>query len=56
MQELLEKITENNNSLPPPIFTEKCCDFFKQLDKVKKERERDDFDYYVKHFYLFGFS
>lgn len=35
MQELLEKITENNNNLPPPLFTEKCCDFFKQLDKVK---------------------
>ncbi|GAA5800900.1 hypothetical protein HPULCUR_006339 [Helicostylum pulchrum] len=37
MQELLEKITENNNSLPPPLFTEKCCDFFKQLDKNGKK-------------------
>ncbi|KAI9339143.1 malonyl-CoA decarboxylase-domain-containing protein [Pilaira anomala] len=37
MHELLEKITENNNSLPPPVFTEKCCDFFKQLDKNSKK-------------------
>ncbi|CEP18708.1 hypothetical protein [Parasitella parasitica] len=35
-QELLEKITENTNNLPPPIFTEKCCEFYKQLDRDGK--------------------
>ncbi|KAL9552462.1 hypothetical protein MBANPS3_003761 [Mucor bainieri] len=35
-QELLEKITEKTNNLPPPIFTEKCCEFYKQLDKAGK--------------------
>lgn len=35
IQELLEKITEKTNNLPPPIFTEKCCEFYKQLDKVR---------------------
>lgn len=34
IQELLEKITEKTNNLPPPIFTEKCCELYKQLDKV----------------------
>ncbi|KAL0138359.1 malonyl-CoA decarboxylase-domain-containing protein [Mucor lusitanicus] len=36
IQELLEKITEKTNNLPPPIFTEKCCEFYKQLDKNGK--------------------
>ncbi|KAI7884473.1 malonyl-CoA decarboxylase-domain-containing protein [Mucor mucedo] len=36
MQELVEKVTENNNNLPPPAFTAKCCDYFKQLDKHGK--------------------
>lgn len=34
IQEVLEKITEKTNNLPPPIFTEKCCELYKQLDKV----------------------
>ncbi|KAL7319896.1 hypothetical protein PS15m_002979 [Mucor circinelloides] len=36
IQELLEKITEKTNNLPPPIFTEKCCELYKQLDKNGK--------------------
>ncbi|KAG2212862.1 hypothetical protein INT46_009654 [Mucor plumbeus] len=46
-QELLEKITENTNNLPPPIFTEKCCEFYKQLDR---EGKLEFFDVLSKEF------
>ncbi|KAI8644056.1 malonyl-CoA decarboxylase-domain-containing protein [Parasitella parasitica] len=36
VQELLQRITEDTNSLPPPLFTEKCCKFYKQLDRAGK--------------------
>ncbi|KAI8997237.1 malonyl-CoA decarboxylase-domain-containing protein [Pilobolus umbonatus] len=47
IQGLLETITQDNQSLPPPALTQKCCEFYSQLDKSGRE---EFFEVLATHF------